>query len=206
MTSDLRGETGWCGGRSISGGDIVGAVGELILHPGSGAGQEPMIGSCRGDRRRIVAGGLRGRLRAPHSSWPADTMTPTQAPGSRGGTKGPFSRRTTGWTNGPASPALSPGGRSTSRPGSPQGGPAGSLAPETGPILPLGNAVDAYGKPCSSFARESEQAPEEEGIVMDSAAATHPRPWIDNYPEGNYWDVPANVTPVQEQVMAACKR
>ncbi len=41
---------------------------------------------------------------------------------------------------------------------------------------------------------------------MDSAAATHPRPWIDNYPEGISWDVTVNLTPVHEQVMAACKR
>ena len=165
MTSDLRGETGWCGGRSTSGGDIVGAVGELILHPGSGAGQEPMIGSCRGGRRRIVARGLRGRLRAPHSSWPADTMPPTQAPGSRGGTKGPFSRRTTGWTNGPASPALSPGGRSTPQNREPKGGPAGSLAR----FLGLEKATPA---------------PHINQAVEDRPRASHKRPHLLVFPRG----------------------
>jgi long-chain acyl-CoA synthetase len=41
---------------------------------------------------------------------------------------------------------------------------------------------------------------------MDTAAATHPRPWIDHYPEGITWDVKLNLTPVHEQVMAACAK
>jgi long-chain acyl-CoA synthetase len=41
---------------------------------------------------------------------------------------------------------------------------------------------------------------------MDTAAATHPRPWLDHYPEGITWDVTLNVTPVHEQVLAACAR
>ena len=36
--------------------------------------------------------------------------------------------------------------------------------------------------------------------------ATHPRPWIDHYPEGIRWDAPINKTPVFEQVLAACAR
>jgi long-chain acyl-CoA synthetase len=35
---------------------------------------------------------------------------------------------------------------------------------------------------------------------------THPRPWIEHYPEGISWDVSLNLTPVHEQVMAACAR
>jgi long-chain acyl-CoA synthetase len=41
---------------------------------------------------------------------------------------------------------------------------------------------------------------------MDTAAATHPRPWIDHYPEGITWDVKLNLTPVHEQVLAACAK
>jgi long-chain acyl-CoA synthetase len=41
---------------------------------------------------------------------------------------------------------------------------------------------------------------------MDTAATTHPRPWIDHYPDGISWDVTLNLTPVHEQVMAACAR
>ena len=41
---------------------------------------------------------------------------------------------------------------------------------------------------------------------MDTAAATHPRPWIKHYPEGISWDVTVNLTPVHEQVIAACAR
>jgi long-chain acyl-CoA synthetase len=41
---------------------------------------------------------------------------------------------------------------------------------------------------------------------MDTAAATHPRPWVEHYPEGITWDVTLNITPVHEQVMAACAR
>jgi long-chain acyl-CoA synthetase len=39
---------------------------------------------------------------------------------------------------------------------------------------------------------------------MTDAAATHPRPWIDHYPEGITWDAPLDTTPVFEQVLAAC--
>jgi len=35
---------------------------------------------------------------------------------------------------------------------------------------------------------------------------THPRPWIEHYPEGISWDVSLNLTPVHEQVIAACAR
>ena len=41
---------------------------------------------------------------------------------------------------------------------------------------------------------------------MDTAAATHPRPWVEHYPEGISWDVTVNVTPVHEQLLAACER
>jgi long-chain acyl-CoA synthetase len=41
---------------------------------------------------------------------------------------------------------------------------------------------------------------------MDTAAATHPRPWVEHYPEGITWDVKLNLTPVHEQVIAACAR
>jgi long-chain acyl-CoA synthetase len=41
---------------------------------------------------------------------------------------------------------------------------------------------------------------------MDTAAATHPRPWVEHYPEGITWDVELNLTPVHEQVMAACEK
>ena len=41
---------------------------------------------------------------------------------------------------------------------------------------------------------------------MDTAAATHPRPWVEHYPEGIAWDVTVNLTPVHEQVIAACAR
>ena len=34
----------------------------------------------------------------------------------------------------------------------------------------------------------------------------HPRPWIDHYPEGIAWDVKLNLTPVHEQVLAACAK
>ena len=41
---------------------------------------------------------------------------------------------------------------------------------------------------------------------MDTAAATHPRPWVEHYPEGITWDVELNLTPVHEQVIAACAK
>jgi long-chain acyl-CoA synthetase len=41
---------------------------------------------------------------------------------------------------------------------------------------------------------------------MYTAAATHPRPWVEHYPEGIAWDVTLNLTPVHEQVIAACAR
>jgi long-chain acyl-CoA synthetase len=37
-------------------------------------------------------------------------------------------------------------------------------------------------------------------------AATHPRPWVDHYPEGIKWDAPLNTTPVFEQVLMTCAR
>ena len=39
-----------------------------------------------------------------------------------------------------------------------------------------------------------------------ASIAEHPRPWIDHYPEGITWDVTLDVTPVHEQVIAACAR
>jgi long-chain acyl-CoA synthetase len=42
-------------------------------------------------------------------------------------------------------------------------------------------------------------------MAMDSVAE-HPRPWIDHYPEGIVWDVKLNLTPVHEQVLAACAK
>ena len=41
---------------------------------------------------------------------------------------------------------------------------------------------------------------------MDSPADTHPRPWVDHYPDGITWDATLNLTPVHEQVIAACVR
>ncbi len=35
---------------------------------------------------------------------------------------------------------------------------------------------------------------------------SHPRPWIDHYPPGITWDVKLNLTPVHEQVLAACAK
>ena len=34
-----------------------------------------------------------------------------------------------------------------------------------------------------------------------TATATHPRPWVDHYPEGIVWDVPIKTTPVFEQLL-----
>ena len=34
----------------------------------------------------------------------------------------------------------------------------------------------------------------------------HPRPWIDHYPEGISWDAKLDLTPVHEQVLAACAK
>ena len=42
-------------------------------------------------------------------------------------------------------------------------------------------------------------------MALDTAA-DHPRPWVDHYPEGISWDVPLNLTPVHEQVLAACAK
>jgi long-chain acyl-CoA synthetase len=42
-------------------------------------------------------------------------------------------------------------------------------------------------------------------MALDSIA-DHPRPWVDHYPEGITWDVPLNLTPVHEQVLAACAK
>ena len=52
------------------------------------------------DRRLILAGGSAD-----------DVVAEAKNPGSRGGTKGPTFAGTTGWTNGPASPALCPRGK-----------------------------------------------------------------------------------------------
>jgi len=43
---------------------------------------------------------------------------------------------------------------------------------------------------------------------MDTTATTNdsPRPWIASYPEGIVWDAEIDVTPVHEQVLAACAR
>ena len=41
---------------------------------------------------------------------------------------------------------------------------------------------------------------------MTSAVAAHPRPWVDHYPEGISWDIKLNLTPVHDQVIAACGR
>ncbi len=38
------------------------------------------------------------------------------------------------------------------------------------------------------------------------AAEPHPRPWVDHYPPGIKWDTPLDLTPVHEQVLAACAR
>jgi long-chain acyl-CoA synthetase len=42
-------------------------------------------------------------------------------------------------------------------------------------------------------------------MALDSIA-DHPRPWVDHYPEGITWDVKLNLTPVHEQVLAACAK
>jgi long-chain acyl-CoA synthetase len=42
-------------------------------------------------------------------------------------------------------------------------------------------------------------------MALDSIA-DHPRPWIDNYPEGISWNVALKLTPVHEQVLAACAK
>jgi long-chain acyl-CoA synthetase len=41
---------------------------------------------------------------------------------------------------------------------------------------------------------------------MTIAVAAHPRPWVDHYPEGISWDIKVNLTPVHDQVIAACGR
>ncbi len=51
---------------------------------------------------------------------------------------------------------------------------------------------------------ERANAPEESMAVTE--IADHPRPWIDHYPEGITWDAKLNLTPVHEQVLAACAR
>lgn len=43
-------------------------------------------------------------------------------------------------------------------------------------------------------------------MSADTPAADHPRPWVANYPEGIDWQVQPNLTPVHEQVLAACAR
>jgi len=42
-------------------------------------------------------------------------------------------------------------------------------------------------------------------MALDSVA-DHPRPWVDHYPPGISWDVKLNLTPVHEQVLAACAK
>ena len=42
-------------------------------------------------------------------------------------------------------------------------------------------------------------------MTLDSVA-DHPRPWVDHYPPGISWDVKLNLTPVHEQVLAACAK
>ena len=43
--------------------------------------------------------------------------------------------------------------------------------------------------------------------MVDVAAATgHPRPWVDNYPDGIDWNVTVDTTPVFEQVLATAAR
>ncbi len=41
---------------------------------------------------------------------------------------------------------------------------------------------------------------------MAEAGTASPRPWVDHYPPGISWDAPINLTPVHEQVLAACAR
>jgi long-chain acyl-CoA synthetase len=41
---------------------------------------------------------------------------------------------------------------------------------------------------------------------MSDTPADHPRPWIENYPEGIDWDVAIDTSPVHEQVLAACAK
>ena len=41
---------------------------------------------------------------------------------------------------------------------------------------------------------------------MADLSATESRPWVTHYPEGISWDAPIDVTPVHEQVLAACTR
>ena len=44
-------------------------------------------------------------------------------------------------------------------------------------------------------------------MTMDAVAEDgHPRPWIAHYPEGIEWDAKLNLTPVHEQVLAACAK
>ncbi len=74
----------------------------------TGAGSESQGSRPSGPRER--AG------QAPHGAL---------ASGSRGGTRTSHSRRTTGWTEGPASHALCPRGEGHRKPGSRRGGPAG---------------------------------------------------------------------------------
>ncbi|MEP7239655.1 MAG: long-chain fatty acid--CoA ligase [Devosia sp.] len=38
------------------------------------------------------------------------------------------------------------------------------------------------------------------------APAEHPRPWVDHYPPGINWQTELNLTPVHEQVLAACAK
>jgi long-chain acyl-CoA synthetase len=42
--------------------------------------------------------------------------------------------------------------------------------------------------------------------MTTESVAGHPRPWIEHYPEGITWDVTPNLTPVHEQVLAACAK
>ncbi len=42
--------------------------------------------------------------------------------------------------------------------------------------------------------------------MAEATAISHPRPWVDHYPEGIAWDVEVKTTPVFEQVLAVCER
>ncbi len=42
--------------------------------------------------------------------------------------------------------------------------------------------------------------------AIEATTDTHPRPWVNHYPEGISWDVALNLTPVQEQVLTACAK
>lgn len=43
-------------------------------------------------------------------------------------------------------------------------------------------------------------------MAKPTTTASHPRPWIANYPDGVSWDVELDLRPVHEQVLAACAK